>query len=105
MILEAAVLNVRPGEEVGFEQAFRTASPLIAATPGYISHELRRCIETKGRYLLLVKWETLEAHTIGFRQSPAYQQWKLMLHHFYEPFPLVEHYEALTEFAAPLKTK
>ncbi|MGB0125942.1 MAG: antibiotic biosynthesis monooxygenase [Silvibacterium sp.] len=76
MILEAAVLNVRAGEESAFEQAFAAASPLIAATPGYLSHQLRRCLETKGRYLLLVHWENLEAHTIGFRQSPAFQQWK-----------------------------
>lgn len=97
MILEAAVLNVRPGEEDAFERAFRAASPLIASTPGYLSHRLQRCLETKGRYLLLVQWETLEAHTIGFRQSAAYQQWKQQLHHFYEPFPIVEHYESVLE--------
>lgn len=99
MILEAAVLNVRPGEEDAFEQAFRAASPLIASTPGCLSHQLQRCLETKGRYLLLVQWETLEAHTIGFRQSAAYQQWKQQLHHFYDPFPIVEHYESVLEFA------
>jgi heme-degrading monooxygenase HmoA len=99
MILEAAVLNVRSGEEPAFEQAFRAASPLIASTQGYLGHQLQRCLETKGRYLLLVRWETLEAHTVGFRQSPAYQQWKAQLHHFYEPFPVVEHYESLLEFA------
>jgi heme-degrading monooxygenase HmoA len=101
MILEAAVLNVRAGEEQAFEQAFRAASPLIAATPGYIGHQLQRCLETKGRYLLLVQWETLEAHTIGFRQSPAYLQWKTQLHHFYDPFPVVEHYESVLEFPYP----
>jgi heme-degrading monooxygenase HmoA len=100
MILEAAVLNVLPGDESAFEQAFRAASPLIAATPGHLSHELQRCLEAKGRYLLLVRWENLEAHTIGFRQSPAYQQWKQQLHHFYDPFPVVEHYELLLEFSS-----
>ena len=97
MILEAVILNVRPGEESAFEQAFRAASPLIAGSPGYLSHELRRCMETKGRYLLLVRWETLEDHTIGFRQSAAYQDWKTLLHHFYEPFPVVEHYESVLQ--------
>lgn len=97
MILEAAVLNVRFGEEDAFEQAFRSASPLIASASGYLSHRLQRCVETKGRYLLLVQWETMEAHTIGFRQSAAYQQWKQQLHHFYDPFPIVEHYESLIE--------
>ena len=98
MIHEAAVLNIRSGEESAFEEAFRAASPLIAAAPGYVSHVLQRCLETKGRYLLLVRWETLEAHTIGFRQSANFQQWKQQLHHFYDPFPVVEHYESLIEF-------
>lgn len=92
MILEAAYLNVTSGTEPQFEQAFRQASPLIANTPGYISHQLQRCIETPGRYLLLVHWQTLEAHTIGFRGSTQYQEWKTLLHHFYDPFPIVEHF-------------
>ena len=98
MILEAAVLNVRAGEDSAFENAFSSASPLIAVTPGYLSHQLQRCLETRGRYLLLVQWENLEAHTVGFRQSPAFQQWKQQLHHFYDPFPVVEHYESLMQF-------
>jgi heme-degrading monooxygenase HmoA len=98
MILEAAVLNVRAGQEPAFEEAFRSASPLIAAAPGYLGHELQRCVETKGRYLLLVRWQTLEAHTVGFRQSAAYQEWKRMLHHFYDPFPVVEHYETVLTY-------
>jgi heme-degrading monooxygenase HmoA len=97
MILEAAVLNVRPGEEDALEQAFRAASPLIASSPGYLSHQLQRCLETKGRYLLLVQWETMEAHTIGFRQSAVYREWKQQLHHYYDPFPIVEHYESVLE--------
>ena len=95
MILELARLDVRPGQSAAFEMAFLQASPLIAATPGYLSHELRRCIETPDRYVLLVEWETLEAHTIGFRQSDRYQEWKALLHHFYDPFPTVEHYEPI----------
>jgi len=62
---------------------------------GYRSHELRRCIETTARYLLLVYWDRLEDHTIGFRGSPEYQEWKRLLHHYYDPFPLVEHYSAV----------
>ena len=92
MILEAALLNVRPGHEEEFETAFRTASPIIAASPGYLSHELHHCLEAPSRYLLLVRWETLEDHTIGFRGSPAYQEWRRLLHHFYDPFPTVEHF-------------
>ncbi len=93
MILEAATLNVRPGQTTGFEAAFRQASAIIAAMPGYLSHELHRCLETEGRYLLLVRWERLEDHTEGFRGSAAYHEWRALLHHFYDPFPSVEHFE------------
>lgn len=93
MILEGAMLQVREGMEFEFERSFRKASYIISTMKGYISHELNRCIEAKGKYLLLVKWESLEDHTIGFRQSPEYQEWKSLLHHFYEPFPTVEHFQ------------
>ena len=86
------MLDVRAGEAERFAAAFRRAEPLIAASPGHQRHELRRCLEREGRYLLLVWWDTLEAHTVGFRGSPAYQEWKALLHHFYDPFPVVEHY-------------
>jgi heme-degrading monooxygenase HmoA len=92
MILESALLDVKPGEEAAFEVALKEARPLIAATPGFRAIAVRRCIETPNRYLLLVEWETLEDHTIGFRQSPRYAQWRALLHHFYDPFPRVEHF-------------
>lgn len=92
MVLEVAVLDVRPGQESEFEIAFQKASPIIASVPGYLNHRLERCIERPSRYILLVDWRTLEDHTIGFRTSPQYQQWKALLHHFYDPFPTVEHY-------------
>ena len=93
MILEAVVLNVKSGCEGDFEIAFREASSLISSIDGYLSHELHRCTEVQGKYLLLVRWENLEAHTIRFRNSAEYQEWKRMLHHFYDPFPTVEHFE------------
>ena len=92
MILESALLDVTPGEEAAFETAMKEARPLIAATPGFQSIEVRRCLETPNRYLLLVVWETLEDHTVGFRQSPRYEKWRALLHHFYDPFPRVEHF-------------
>ncbi|MBU7586035.1 MAG: antibiotic biosynthesis monooxygenase [Nostoc sp. TH1S01] len=95
MILEAVMLNVKTGTEQDFENAFKQASFLISSMNGYISHELHKCLEVSGKYLLLVKWETLEAHTSGFRGSPEYQEWKQLLHHFYEPFPIVEHFEPI----------
>jgi heme-degrading monooxygenase HmoA len=93
MILEVAVLDIGNGTCDEFEAAFHKASPLISCIPGYISHELRRGLEKSNRYILLVNWQTLEAHTIGFRQSSEYQQWRALLHHFYHPFPIVEHYD------------
>jgi heme-degrading monooxygenase HmoA len=92
MILEVAILNVRHGVTDAFESAFREASAIIASMPGYHSHEIRRCIESSCRYILLVHWQRLEDHTVGFRQSAEYQRWRTLLHHFYEPFPTVEHY-------------
>jgi heme-degrading monooxygenase HmoA len=92
MILEVATLDVKAGQEAAFEEDFGHASRIIAAIPGYVSHQLLRCLEKSNRYLLLVRWETLESHTIGFRKSPHYQAWKEALHHYYDPFPTVEHF-------------
>jgi heme-degrading monooxygenase HmoA len=95
VILEVAILNVKPGQELAFEAAFATAQEIIIHMKGYISHQLQRCIEDASRYILLVNWQTLKDHTEGFRESGQYQQWKLLLHHFYDPFPEVEHYEVV----------
>ena len=92
MILEVAILDVIMGKEDEFQAAFKRASPIIASMKGYISHQLQRCIEKENRYILLVNWETLEDHTVGFRGSEEYQEWRKLLHHFYDPFPIVEHY-------------
>ncbi len=92
MVLEVALLDVISGQETSFEADFLLASRIIASMPGYIQHELQRCVENPSRYLLLVRWETLEDHTKGFRESPEYQKWKRLLHHYYDPFPVVEHF-------------
>jgi heme-degrading monooxygenase HmoA len=102
MILEVAQLDVISGQEVAFEAAFGQAQAIIASMKGYLSHELQRCVEHANRYVLLVRWQTLDDHTIGFRQSPEYQQWRTLLHHFYDPFPTVLHYEPV--FDGALKT-
>jgi heme-degrading monooxygenase HmoA len=92
MILEHALLDVVPGQEAAFETAFAEAKAIISSMKGFVSLRLERCIESPSRYLLLVEWETLEDHTAGFRGSAEYQQWRALLHHFYDPFPTVEHY-------------
>ena len=95
MILEVAHLIVKPGRHAEFESAFRQAQQIIASMPGYLSHELHRCIEAENEYLLLVRWESVEAHEVGFRKSSQYQEWKRLLHHFYDPFPTVFHFAAV----------
>jgi heme-degrading monooxygenase HmoA len=93
MILEVAILNIIPGQENDFLKAFSRAKDIISGMAGYISHQLKRCMENASRFILLVEWEKLTDHTIGFRESKEYQEWKALLHHFYSPFPIVEHYE------------
>ncbi len=92
MILEMAVLSIKPGSASAFEEAMSKARHLIEATKGFQRMELRPCVETKNRYLLLVWWDTLKSHTVEFRQSQRYQEWRAALHDFYHPFPTVEHY-------------
>ena len=93
MILEVAVLDIISGKNDAFEAAFSKAQSIISSMKGYLGHELQKCLEKENRYILLVKWETLEDHEIGFRKSKEYQEWKQLLHHFYDPFPTVEHYQ------------
>ncbi|MBO3095401.1 antibiotic biosynthesis monooxygenase family protein [Cellulomonas dongxiuzhuiae] len=93
MVLEHALLSVVPGREAEFEDAFARARAVIASMPGFEGLTLSRCLERPGTYLLLVTWRSLEDHTVGFRGSDGYQEWRRLLHHFYEPFPVVEHYE------------
>ena len=95
MIQEVAILNIKSNLNDEFEAAFQQASTIIASMPGYISYSLQKCLEVDNQYLLLVQWQTLEDHTIGFRQSEQYQTWKELLHHFYDPFPTVEHYQTI----------
>ena len=92
MILEVATLQIKVGLSEAFEANFKKAEKIISSMNGYISHQLKKCIEQDDKYILLVNWETIEDHEIGFRKSEEYQEWKALLHHFYDPFPTVEHY-------------
>jgi heme-degrading monooxygenase HmoA len=95
MITEHALLPVIPGQEAEFIETMDRAKAIIAASPGFLSLRVARCLERPSHFLLLVEWETLEAHTEGFRGSEAYQEWRELLHHFYDPFPVVEHFETV----------
>src|SRR4051812_45047615 len=99
MILEIALLQVRSGQSAAFESAFLEAQSIISSMSGYLSHELQRCLERKDYYMLLVRWDSVESHEVGFRQSSQYQEWKRLLHHFYDPFPTVLHYEPVLNAA------
>jgi len=96
VILEHAPLDVIPGREQEFEAAFAEAKAIISSMPGFRTLRLERCIERPNRYLLLAEWDSLEHHTEGFRGSPEYERWRALLHHFYDPFPTVEHYSAIS---------
>lgn len=96
MITEHALLPVIPGREEDFEAAFAQARHIIASMRGFLAMSLSRSIEYPHTYLLLVEWESLEDHTVGFRGSLGYQQWRSLLHRFYEPFPVVEHFETVS---------
>jgi heme-degrading monooxygenase HmoA len=95
MITEHALLPVIPGQEEEFVETMDRAKAIIAASPGFVSLRVSRCVERPSTFLLLVEWESLEAHTEGFRGSDAYEEWRSMLHHFYDPFPTVEHFETV----------
>ena len=101
MILEHAPLDVVPGREAEFEAAFAEAKAIISSMPGFVRLRLERCIERPSRYLLLAEWDRLEDHTEGFRGSAAYQEWKALLHGYYEPFPVVEHFETVLTAEPP----
>jgi heme-degrading monooxygenase HmoA len=101
MVLEHAVLEVVPGQESAFEEAFATAKAIISASAGFRSLRLSRCLEKPSRYLLLVEWERLVDHTEGFRGSAVFQEWRALLHHFYDPFPTVEHFEDRVSMPGP----
>jgi heme-degrading monooxygenase HmoA len=92
VILEHAVLSVKPDELEEFETAFALAQDIIAAVPGFRNLSLSRGLERDNGYLLLVEWDHLEDHTEGFRGSAEYREWSALLHYFYDPFPVVEHY-------------
>lgn len=99
-VLEIAMLDVPADRGAAYEVAFREAQQHLEASPGYLGHELRSRTEAPGRYVLLVWWNSLESHTEGFRGSAGYQSWKALLHPFYDPFPIVEHFVGV-EGAAP----
>jgi len=96
MILEVAILHIKPEEMKNFEAVFPKVEPIFRSVKGYISHELQRCVETEGRYHFLIRWESIEAHTVNFRQSAKFQEFRGLVGGFFAQPPLAEHFERVT---------
>ena len=97
MILEVAIIKIKPGETSKFEAVFPQAEAIISSIPGYISHEMQRCVETKGKYHFLIRWENIDAHMVNFRQSPKFQEFRGLLGGFFAEPPFAEHFERVTD--------
>ena len=93
MILEHALITVRPDSHTEFEAAMAKAWAVISASPGFGSLRLHRGVESPDRYLLLVEWDTLEDHTVGFRESPAFAEWRSHIGPFFDSPPVVDHFD------------
>jgi heme-degrading monooxygenase HmoA len=100
MILEIAHLRISPGSNAGFESAFEIAQTILAGMRGYLDHHLYRCIEQNDEYRLLVHWKTVEDHTVGFRESASFANWRALLQPFFATPPTALHYDAVTAIPA-----
>jgi heme-degrading monooxygenase HmoA len=97
MILEIADIRITPGQQAAFDEAIqRGLQTVIAQAGGYLGHEVQKCIETPERYVLMIQWASVEAHNVGFRQSPAFAEWRAIVGPFFAGPPLVEHFSLLT---------
>jgi heme-degrading monooxygenase HmoA len=102
MILELADIRIKPGSGAAFEAASRQGlDTVLSRAAGFKSYQVRRCVESPHRYVLLIEWDTLEAHTVGFRQSPAHAEWRAMVGSFFEKPPFVEHFELAAASTQP----
>ena len=97
MILEVASMKIKPDETSKFEAVFPKAEAIVSSIPGYVSHEMQRRVETKGKYHFLIRWENINAHLVNFRQSPKFQEFRSLLGGFFSEPPVAEHFEAVTK--------
>lgn len=97
MVLEVVTAQIKSGQEAAFEAAFQEASTLIAGASGHVSHELRRCLEVQGKYLIMIRWNTVDDHMVGFRGSPAFQAFRAIVSPFYESPSQMNHYDLVMQ--------
>ena len=96
MILEVADIRIQPGRQAEFDAAIqRGLETAVKRSPGYLGHAVHKCIETPERYLLTIRWKSLEAHTVEFRQGPLFAEWRAIVGPFFAAPPAVEHFELL----------
>lgn len=96
MILEIADIRIQPGQQKAFEQAIELGlTTVISKAKGFEKYHVHHCMETPERYVLQIHWTTLEDHTVGFRESAAFTQWRSIVGPFFAQPPLVEHFESL----------
>jgi heme-degrading monooxygenase HmoA len=93
MVLELATIDIKQSTNADFEKSLEKAQHIISKSKGYISHQFHKCIEQDNRYVLLIRWQTLEDHTKGFRESDLFQQWRALIGPCFETAPFVQHYE------------
>jgi heme-degrading monooxygenase HmoA len=94
MILEIAEITIKDGTQADFEAALiKGLTTYSVQTEGYISHEIQHCMEQPTRYMLLLKWESLEAHTVNFRQGPHYDTYRALISPYFDGLPVVLHYD------------
>ena len=97
MILELADIRIAPGQNAAFEEAIeRGLRTVISHARGFAGFKVNRGIESPERYILQIFWDTLEDHTVGFRQSEAFAQWRAIVGPFFASPPVVEHFELVT---------
>lgn len=100
MILEVADIRIKAGQQTAFEAAVRRGiDTVISKADGFQGVEIRKGVESPERYLVLIRWRTLEAHTVGFRESPLYTQWRELVGPFFASAPAVEHFTLLADTA------
>lgn len=96
MILEIADIRIADGRQAEFDAAIRLGlDTVVSKAEGFRRASVRRSLETPTRYVLQIEWDTLEAHTVGFRQGPLFTQWRAIVGPFFAQPPLVEHFEAV----------
>jgi len=98
MILEVADIRIAPGQQAAFDEAIvRGVTTVISQARGFRGYKVNKGVESPERYLLMIFWDTLEDHTVHFRQGPLFPQWRAIVGPFFAQPPMVEHFTLLSK--------